>query len=75
MAASRADGALVLAQPAVLIDETPAAVFYFDSAPGFVALWQVKVLLPADAGASVDLVVEAGGLRSNTFRWNNPDAL
>jgi uncharacterized protein (TIGR03437 family) len=81
LAASRQDGALVLyvtglgaVQPAVLVKGAPVPVFFAGAAPGFVALYQVNVLLPADAGASFDVVVEAAGRRSNTFRWNNPDA-
>jgi type 1 glutamine amidotransferase len=81
LAAARIDGALVLyatglanAQPTVLIRGAPAPVFFAGLALGFVGLYQINVLLPADAGASFDVVVEAGGRQSNVFRWNNPDA-
>jgi hypothetical protein len=75
LAGSRAEGALVLyvtglgaVTPTVTVDGAPAPVFYAGLAPGFVALYQVNVLLPAGAGASFEVLVEAAGRRSNTFR-------
>jgi uncharacterized protein (TIGR03437 family) len=81
LAATRIDQALVLyvtglgaAQPSVFIAGSPAAVFYAGAAPGLAGLYQINVLLPANAGSSFTVVVEAAGRQSNTFRWNNPDA-
>jgi hypothetical protein len=75
LAGTRVDGAIVLyvtglgaAAPTVTIDGAPAPVFYAGLAPGLVALYQVNVLLPAGAGASLEVVVEAAGRRSNTLR-------
>jgi uncharacterized protein (TIGR03437 family) len=54
-------------QPAVTIAGAPATVFFSGLTPGFAGVYQVNVLLPANAPASFDAVIEAGGRKSNVF--------
>jgi len=65
-----ASGSLVLtvAQPTVTIGGKTAVVQFSGLAPGFVALWQINAVVPADVtpGSDVPLSVSAGGQTSNT---------
>ena len=55
-------------QPTVTIGGQPAQVLFSGMAPGFVGLCQINVLIPQSVtpGNAVPLVVNAGGVASNT---------
>lgn len=57
-----------LARPAVTIGGVPASVDFSGLAPGFVGLWQLNVLVPANApvGTAVPLVISFNGNLSAT---------
>jgi uncharacterized protein (TIGR03437 family) len=59
--------ARTLLQPSVRIGGQPAAVFFSGLAPGLVGVYQVNALLPSDAGARLEIVLEAAGRQSNPF--------
>ncbi|MBS1808526.1 MAG: S8 family serine peptidase [Acidobacteria bacterium] len=54
--------------PAVTVGGVPAQVAFSGLAPGFVGLWQLNVLIPANAptGAAVPLVITMSGNTSRT---------
>jgi uncharacterized protein (TIGR03437 family) len=54
--------------PTVTIGGVPATVSFAGLAPGFVALFQINVLVPANApsGSTVPLILTIGGVASNT---------
>jgi uncharacterized protein (TIGR03437 family) len=56
-----------LSQPTVSVGGQPALVFFSGLAPGLVGVYQVNALLGADAPGKLEIVVEAGGRKSNTF--------
>lgn len=56
-----------LSQPTVFIGGQPALVFFSGLAPGLVGVYQVNALVGADAAGKLEIVVEAGGRKSNTF--------
>jgi uncharacterized protein (TIGR03437 family) len=56
-----------LSQPTVFIGGQPALVFFSGLAPGLVGVYQVNVIVPADAPGKLEIVVEAGGRKSNTY--------
>jgi len=60
--------ALTVAQPTVTIGGKTAQVQFSGLAPGFVGLWQINAVVPADVtpGNAVSLTVAAGGQTSNT---------
>ncbi len=62
---------LTIAQPSVRIGGKPAAVAFSGLVPGFVALYQVNAVIPADASPNADgqleIAIDAGGRASNTF--------
>lgn len=60
--------ALTVAQPTVTIGGKTAQVQFSGLAPGFVGLWQINAVVPADAtpGSAVPLLISAGGVTSNT---------
>ncbi len=68
--AAPTSGSLVLTQvqPTVTIGGVNAPVQFSGLAPGFVGLWQINATVPMNAptGASVALVISAGGQTSNT---------
>ena len=57
-----------LTQPTVSIGGTQTEVLFSGLAPGLVALYQVNVSVPAlsPAGDSIDVILNIGGVRSNT---------
>lgn len=59
---------LTVAQPTVTIGGKAAQVNFSGLAPGFVGLWQINAVVPADVapGNGVPLVISAGGQSSNT---------
>jgi uncharacterized protein (TIGR03437 family) len=59
---------LTVTQPPVTIGGRTAQVQFSGLAPGFVGVWQINALAPADVapGNAVDLVVTASGQTSNT---------
>ena len=56
------------AQPTVTIGGVPGSVLFSGLAPGFVGVYQVNVRLPlnAPAGSAVPVVLQIGGVYSNT---------
>jgi hypothetical protein len=54
-------------QPSVFLGGQPATVSFSGLAPGFVGLYQVDAELPGGVGSGFDIVVEAGGRRSQPF--------
>lgn len=54
--------------PVVMIGGIPARVLFSGLAPGFVGLWQINVMVPANAPAGDDLAVQVSlnGAASNT---------
>jgi len=60
--------ALTVAQPTVTIGGKTAAVQFSGLAPGFVGLWQINAVVPAEVtpGNAVSLSITAGGQTSNT---------
>ena len=61
--------ARTLVQPRVLVGGAQAPVSFSGLTPGFVGLTQINAQLPADAPSSFEIVVEAGGRRSNSFQF------
>ena len=59
-----------LLQPTVLAGGQAAPVFFSGLAPGLVGVYQVNASIPADAPATLEIVVEAGGRRSKMFSFN-----
>ena len=57
---------LVAAQ--VFVGGVPVGISFSGPAPGFAGLYQINAQLPLDAPASFEIVVEAGGRRSNSFQ-------
>jgi hypothetical protein len=55
-------------QPQLLVAGAPVPVFFSGMAPGFVGLYQIDAQLPAGTPASFEIVVEAGGFRSNSYQ-------
>ncbi|MGH7752071.1 MAG: hypothetical protein ACREN5_04580, partial [Gemmatimonadales bacterium] len=53
-----------LTRPVVLLGDTPASLLFAGLAPGFVGLYQINALVPADAplGTQIPLTVVAGGI-------------
>jgi uncharacterized protein (TIGR03437 family) len=60
--------ALTVVQPTVTIGGKAAQVQFSGLAPGFVGLWQINAVVPADVtpGNAVSLSISAGGQTSNT---------
>ncbi len=60
--------ALAVVQPAVTIGGKAAQVQFSGLAPGFVGLWQINAVIPADVtpGNAIPLTISAGGQTSNT---------
>jgi hypothetical protein len=54
-------------QPAVLINGQSAPVFFAGLAPGFVSLYQVNAILPADVSPKLEVVIQAAGRTSLPF--------
>jgi uncharacterized protein (TIGR03437 family) len=59
---------LTKVQPSVTIGGKNTTVLFSGLAPGFVGLWQINAVVPADVtpGTAVSLVVTAAGVPSNT---------
>ena len=60
--------AQTITTPVVSIGAVPAKVLFSGLAPGYVGLYQVDVLIPAQSkkGTAVPVVISVGGLMSNT---------
>jgi uncharacterized protein (TIGR03437 family) len=64
-AAPAAPLARTVGQPQVLVGGTAAPVDFSGLVPGFAGLYQVNAQLPQNVAAGAEVVVEAGGRRSN----------
>ena len=60
-------------QPAVLVEERPAAVEFAGLAPGLAGVYQVNAALPTDVAPAADgtvaVILESAGIRSGAYRF------
>ena len=68
-AAPSSPPARTLAQAQVFVGGAQVPVFFSGLAPGFAGLFQINAQLPAGVPSTFEIVVEAGGRRSNSFQY------